>query len=126
MHETNPGTEQGHVADDVQHRPPRARDDAACAPSCSAPENAGNEQDRGPGFASVEIPHPDLLCAAALEISGTDFRPAQQFGPAAGKRDQPIHHDVAAMRELERVERILLDQEHGQFLTPVELPYGAE
>src|SRR5262249_39797794 len=55
-----------------------------------------------------------------FQIEGAYFRPLQQFLSAAGERDQAIHHDIATVRELERMEGILSDQEPGKFLLPIE------
>src|SRR5262245_6057991 len=50
----------------------------------------------------------------SLEIGRLDFRTLQQFASRAGHRDEPIHHDVAAVRELEGVVGILLDKKYCQ------------
>ena len=66
------------------------------------------------------------LVAGRLRDRPRDFRPLQQLPPGAGHRDEAVDHDIAAMRELERVEGILLDQKHGQALLRVEFADGVE
>src|SRR6185503_9781200 len=44
----------------------------------------------------------------------------------SAERDLAIDHDISAMRELERMECILLDQEYGQVVAPVQFPNGRE
>src|SRR4029077_14319723 len=67
----------------------------------------------------------DLL-ATAFEISQFHLRPVEQFGAGAGKRDQAVDHDIAAVGELERMEGVLLDQKHGEAVLGVELSDGVE
>src|SRR6516165_11176983 len=57
---------------------------------------------------------------AAFEIGSLDLRPLQEFASGPAQRDPAIDHDVAAMRELQGVKRVLLDQEHREFLLAVE------
>src|SRR5262245_14747325 len=52
----------------------------------------------------------------AFEIGGAYFRIGEKFAPRPRQRDLPVHHDVAAMSETQRVERILLHQENGHAL----------
>src|SRR5215813_492732 len=56
----------------------------------------------------------------SLEIGRLDFRAFQQFASCAGHRNEPIHHDVAAVRELEGVVGILLDEKYCQTVLGVE------
>ena len=37
---------------------------------------------------------------AALQIRGPHFRPLQEFAPGTGQRNDPVDHDVSAVREL--------------------------
>ena len=55
-----------------------------------------------------------------------DFLALQQFAPAALQRDLAVDHDIAAMRELERVVGILLDQKHRQLVALIERANGGE
>src|SRR5262245_45871947 len=61
-----------------------------------------------------------LFDAAAFEIGSTNFRPLEQFPAISAKRDLAIDHDIAPMRELERMESILLDQEYRKFIASVQ------
>src|SRR5437588_4092872 len=63
---------------------------------------------------------------AAFEISGSYLLPLQELAPAPGQRYEPIDHDIAAVREVERVECVLLHQEHRELLLAVELLDGTE
>ena len=56
-----------------------------------------------------------------FEIGCAHFRPGQQFAARALHRDDAVDHDVAAVGELERMKRILLDQKHRQALRAVEV-----
>src|SRR5580700_2908356 len=62
----------------------------------------------------------DLL-PSAFEIGRFHFRSVEQFPAGAGQRDQPVDHDIAAVRQLKRMEGVLLDQEHGEAVFGVEL-----
>src|SRR4029079_17292605 len=59
--------------------------------------------------------------SSAFEISGTDFGACQKLRAGARHGDATVHHDIGAMGELERMEGVLLDQEHGQALAGIEL-----
>ena len=64
---------------------------------------------------------------AALEIGRSHLRPLQQFACRCRLSViSAVDHDVAAVRELERVEGVLLDQEHGEPVLRVELADGVE
>src|SRR5260370_42391662 len=67
----------------------------------------------------------DLL-AAAFEIGGLDLVGLQQFAPAARKGDAAVDHHIAAMRELEGMKGVLLDQEDGELLLRVDGADGVE
>jgi len=51
---------------------------------------------------------------AAFQVGGLDLRPLQELAAAAGERDGAVDHDVAAVRQFQRVEGILLDQKHRE------------
>src|SRR5262245_59406896 len=56
---------------------------------------------------------------AAFEVGRLHLRSRQELAPSPAQRDPTVDHDVTAVRELERVERVLLHQEHGEFLLAV-------
>src|SRR5512145_2387133 len=58
---------------------------------------------------------------AALEIGRSHLRPLQQFPSGAAQRDHPVDHDIAAVRQPQGVECVLLYQEHGEPLLGIEL-----
>src|SRR6516165_9635040 len=66
------------------------------------------------------------LLASALEIGSLDLVAFEELAPAAGERDDAVHHHVAAMGKLQGVEGILLDQEHGKLLLRIECADGIE
>ncbi len=57
---------------------------------------------------------------AAFEISRLHLRPRQQLLAAAPERDRAVDHHVAAMREPQGMEGVLLHYEHGELLLAVE------
>src|SRR6266566_6765600 len=63
---------------------------------------------------------------SAFEIGRADLRALEQLATGPGERDQAVDHDVAAVGELERVERVLLDQEHGELVLAVEVANRGE
>src|SRR4029079_1694772 len=67
-----------------------------------------------------------LIDATAFKVRRADFRTLEQFAANSAERDLAIDHDISAMRELERMECILLDQEYGQVVAPVQFPNGRE
>src|SRR5262249_36260954 len=58
--------------------------------------------------------------SSAFEIGGADFGARQKLGARARHGDAAVHHDIGPMCQLERMEGILLDQEHGQALVGIE------
>src|SRR5260370_32445073 len=66
------------------------------------------------------------LLASAFEIGGLDLVAFQHLTTAARMGDAAVDHHIAAMRELEGVERVLLDQEYGELLLRVERADGLE
>src|SRR6266436_4038119 len=62
-----------------------------------------------------------ILVPAAFEISGSYLLLLQELAPAPGKRDEPIDHDIAAVRQVQRVKCVLLHQEHRELLLAIEL-----
>src|SRR5262245_21301595 len=62
----------------------------------------------------------------ASEISGADLRIGKECSTASGKRDPAVDQNVAAMREPQRMEGVLLDQQHGDALLFVQLLYDSE
>src|SRR2546423_4018150 len=64
--------------------------------------------------------------SAALEVGSLDLGPLEQLGAGSGERDRSIGHHVAAVRQLEGVEGVLLHQEHGELLARVEGADGVE
>ena len=58
--------------------------------------------------------HRSDLPAAAFEIGGAHFGLVQQFPPGSGQGDHAVDHDIAAVRELQRVKGVLLDQKDGE------------
>src|SRR5262245_5629813 len=63
---------------------------------------------------------------AAFEVRRLHLRPRQELASRPAQRDPSVDHDIAAVRELQRVERVLLHQEHGELLLAVELADRAE
>ncbi len=63
---------------------------------------------------------------AAFQIGGADFRALQQFAAGPRQRDQAVDHDIAAMGEFQRVVGVLLDDQHGQAVLPVQGPDRVE
>ena len=61
-----------------------------------------------------------------FQIGSLDFRARQQFLAGAGDRDLAVDHDIAAVGKLQRVECILLDEEHCDSLGAVEFTDGGE
>src|SRR5271163_863480 len=57
---------------------------------------------------------------AAFQVRGADFGPLQQIAARALQSDFAVDHDIAAMRELERVESVLLDEKNGEIVAFVE------
>src|SRR5580692_5547835 len=57
----------------------------------------------------------------ALEIGGTYRRIGQELLAGTAHRDGPVHHHIAAVRELQRVKGVLLDEEHCHAILRVEL-----
>src|SRR5271166_1812026 len=62
----------------------------------------------------------------AFEVGRLYLLLFEQFTAASAKRDQPIDHDIAAVRQIERMERVLLHQEYSKALFAVELPDRTE
>src|SRR5579872_6268960 len=62
------------------------------------------------------------LMSATLEIGGADFRALQQFRAGSLERDQAVDHDIAAVGEPQRVIGVLLDDQYGEAVLPVECP----
>src|SRR6185312_17245853 len=60
-----------------------------------------------------------LSARTAFEIRGADMLVREQLGAGAGQGDVAGLHHIAAMRETERVMRVLLDQENGDLLLAV-------
>src|SRR5438045_8221974 len=58
---------------------------------------------------------------AAFEIGCTDVLTAQKLATRSRDRDPAVDHDMSAMGQPQSMEGILLDQEHGQALSGVEL-----
>src|SRR5262249_32599945 len=46
----------------------------------------------------------EWLVSAAFEISRLHLRPRQELAPGPAQRDPSVDHDIAAVRELERME----------------------
>src|ERR1051326_161066 len=66
------------------------------------------------------------LMPPALEIGRLHILALQELGAGPGQRDLAVDHDVAAMRELEGVEGVLLDQEDRDLVARVELAHDVE
>src|SRR3954471_21636145 len=77
------------------------------------PRKTGSETPRSCSIMALLMP--------AFEIGGPYFLVRQQFAPGALERDVAVDHDVAAVGQLEGVEGVLLDQEHGHLLPPVDV-----
>src|SRR5690606_15190177 len=57
---------------------------------------------------------------SAFEIGGADLGSLEKLAAAARERDLSVHHHVSAMRQLERVEGVLLDEKDGKLLARIE------
>src|SRR5918994_5099311 len=77
------------------------------------PRKTGRETPRSCSIMGLLMP--------TFEIGGPHFLVRQQLAPGALKRDVAVDHDVATMGQLEGVEGVLLDQEHGHLLLPVDV-----
>src|ERR687898_781149 len=77
------------------------------------PRKTGSETPRSCSIIALLMP--------AFEIGGPHFLVRQQLAPGALERDVAVDHDVAAMGQLEGVEGVLLDQEHGHALFAVDV-----
>ena len=110
---------------DLPPRPPGRGDRAAGEPGRAAAEDDRDQKKTAGRFRCVEGAdiRQFLPCAcsmpAAFEIGRRISGRSSNSRPSA-ERDQAVDHDIAAMRELERVIGILLDQEHGQPCRAVE------
>src|ERR1700728_3947513 len=95
--------------------PPGTGDSAAGKPGSAAAKDSGHQDNVRDAFASIEIVHVRFpSVGAAFEIGGTNFGTPQQFAAGAGQRDLAVDHDVAAVRQLEGVIGVLLDEKHSQ------------
>src|SRR5712692_7398635 len=61
------------------------------------------------------------LAAAAFQIGGLHLLLFKQLAAASMKRDSPIDHDIAPVRQIQRVECVLLHQEYRETFLAVEL-----
>src|SRR5436309_2921587 len=66
------------------------------------------------------------LVPAALEIGRLYLRTIEKLAPGAAQGDAAVDHDIAAMRQLQGVKRVLLDQEHREIFLAVERSDRAE
>src|SRR5689334_19848382 len=57
---------------------------------------------------------------AAFEIGGADLLLVEQLASASAQGDHPVDHDIAAVRELQGVKRVLLHEKDVELLLPVE------
>src|SRR5271165_3627355 len=62
----------------------------------------------------------------SFEISRAYLGVGQQLGPGAAQHNPPGLHYIAAVGELQRLVRILLDQQHGRLLPLVDFADRAE
>src|SRR5262249_11012449 len=67
-----------------------------------------------------------LSMPAAFQVSRFHLRPIQEVAAGSAQLDPAVDHDIAPMRELQGVERVLLHQEYGELLLGVELLDCAE
>jgi len=76
----------------------------------------------GPSAASART----LAPPAAFQIGSANLRPLQQFAAGSGHRNQAVDHDVAAMGEFQRMVGVLLDDQDGEAVLPVQCADGIE
>ena len=62
----------------------------------------------------------------SFEVGRTHFRARQQFLAGACYRDGTIDHDIGPVRQLQGMERVLLNQENREALLFIQLLDGAE
>src|SRR5262249_26076265 len=122
MDEPHRAAEERHIADHVPERPPCMRDGTAGEPGGAATDQSRyqNNLERRLGFVDFH------LMRSAFQISRADLRTLEQLAAGTGERDQAVDHDIAAVGELERMERVLLDQEYRELVLAVELTDGGE
>src|ERR1700758_5202385 len=70
-------------------------------------------------FRPDKAPGPSAV-PAAFQIGGAHFWALQQVGSGSAQRDQAVDHDIAAVGELEGVIGVLLDDQHGEAVLPVQ------
>ena len=62
----------------------------------------------------------------AFEVGCFHLRPRQKLAPASTQRNRAVDHDIAAVGELQGMERVLLDQEYGELFFRVQFSDGTE
>jgi len=62
----------------------------------------------------------------AFKIGRADFGAREKFRAGAAQRDETVDHDVAAMREFQRVIGVLLDDQHGEAVLAIECADGVK
>src|SRR3954453_16736850 len=62
-----------------------------------------------------------LSMDAAFEISRADILASEELAAGSRDGDPAVHHDMRPMSEPQRMERVLLDQEHRKSVGGVEL-----
>src|SRR3954471_21461823 len=85
-----------------------------------SPAKYGHGQRYLATFGSAGSPWAASTVPAAFQVGGANLGALQQLGAGPGQRDQAIDHDIAAMGELERMVGVLLDDQHGQAVLPVQ------
>src|SRR3954464_2768100 len=99
----------------------RHLDAIPCPVMKAAPPNRTMVRPRKTGSETPSSCSIMALLMPAFEVGGPNFLVRQQLAPSSLERDIAVDHDIAAMGQLEGVKVVLLDQEHGHFLLPVDV-----
>src|SRR5208282_4269040 len=127
MNEACRGAQQQCGDGNLPGRAPSAGDGTAGEPGGAAAEDCRHQDNVRDALAGIKPVHFRSLSArAAFEVGGANFRPLQQFASGAGQRDLAVDHDITAMRELERMIGVLLDQEHRELVALIERANGGK
>ena len=118
MEEADGGGEQRHIEKEAPERLPAPREAAAGKEGRAAAEDARSSPGRPKGCRRRDNSSRGSLAAPCggrrRDRRSAPPRCSRARAPLPVMRDPAIHHDIAAMGELERVIGVLLDDEDGQ------------